>query len=367
MPYHGGGSSTTGAVTSGAVLADNAIVRGDGGGQAVQDSAITIADAAASNVTVATTAGNALTVNVTAPAATTGASQVGRAASITASNAVASTDTAGAAAGGAINLTSGNAARNASGNAAGGDINLVTGTGIGTGVAGAVVVPAGASGAPSLRWSGSTTGFFSRSANKLDAVANAIDQFELGSGTLDFQSALVVGFTNGGVAAGADTSFSRSAANVLAMSTGDWFQFPAGNKRVASDATNATTTMANLTDLTVSLYAGRKYSGKLILYCADSVAAEGFKIDFDGGTATMTSFRAHGTVFDTALLLSSQTTALATDFAVATLTGDSMIEVYFSLVCNAAGTFIPRFAQNTHATGTATVYTNSYMCLEDMP
>ena len=168
------------------------------------------------------------------------------------------------------------------------------------------------------------------------------------------------------------TGIARLADKVLAITDGQngnvqgWVQ-TGGLSRVNDDVTNATTTMANVTGLSATLIAGRKYAGKLILYVNDSLAADGLKVDFDGGTATMTSFRAHGTVFDTALLLSTQTTALATDFTAATITGDAMVEVYFSLVCNAAGTFIPRFAQNAHTTGTATVYLNSHMKIDDMP
>lgn len=139
-----------------------------------------------------------------------------------------------------------------------------------------------------------------------------------------------------------------------------------GTKRLTSNATNATTTMSNLTDLSVTLIAGRKYTFKLILFASNGLAADGIKIDFDGGTATMTSFRAHGTLFDTALLLSTQTSALATDMAQATVTGDAMFEIHGALVCNAAGTFIPRFAKNADAAGaTLTAYLNSFMIVEE--
>jgi hypothetical protein len=171
--------------------------------------------------------------------------------------------------------------------------------------------------------------------------------------------------------ASADAGIRRIAAKVIQPSDGDvnggWLQQTLGHKRVASDATNATATMSNLSDLTVTLVAGRKYAFKLILFVVDSVAADGIKVDFDGGTATMTSFRAHGTLFDTALLLSTQTSAIATDFAAATVTGDAMVEIHGGFVCNAAGTFIPRFAQNAHTAGTATVYANSFLLVDDLP
>ena len=362
MPYFGGGGAAGATdVTSTAVIADNAIVRGDGGARLIQDSALTIADAAASNVTVATTAGNALTVNVTAPAAAAGASQVGRAANITASAAVASTDTAGAAAGGSITLTPGNAARNTSGNAAGGDVIIGASTGIGTGIAGGLAIQDGALTAPSLRFaSDPDTGMYLLSSQRIAFTQNGVNRLLLHTTGVN-ADAYVLDLATG------DTVINRVAANIAGLGSGDWLQLASGHKRVASNATNATVTMGNLTDLTVTLIAGRKYSGKLVLYCVDDVAAEGIAADFDGGTATMTSFRAHGKIFDTALLSSTQTSAIATDFAVATVTGDALVEIDFSLVCNAGGTFIPRFAQNAHTTGTATVYANSFMMIEDMP
>ena len=169
-----------------------------------------------------------------------------------------------------------------------------------------------------------------------------------------------------------DTALRRVAAGVVRITdsatTGlGWIQNSAGSTRLVADVTNGTTTMANLTGLSVTLIAGRFYTFRLSLFVENTVAADGVKVDFDGGTATMTSFRAHGTVFDTALLLSSQVSALATDFAVATVTGPALVEVRGGFVCNAAGTFIPRQAMNAATTGVLTTYLNSHMLVEDMP
>lgn len=121
---------------------------------------------------LASAAGANLAMSATAPAATTGASQAGKTVTITASNAVASTDTASAAAGGSVTIQAGNAARLTSSNANGGDINLVTGAGIGTGVAGSVVVPAGAVSAPALRSSGDAdTGLYFLDSGRSPAFA----------------------------------------------------------------------------------------------------------------------------------------------------------------------------------------------------
>jgi hypothetical protein len=169
-----------------------------------------------------------------------------------------------------------------------------------------------------------------------------------------------------------DTGISRVAPKVVGIGNATnadvsgFYQY-GGQSRVSSNVTNATTTPAAITGLSATLVASRFYNGRLVLYAADSLAADGFLMDFDGGTATMTAFRSHCTLYDTALLLSTQTTAIATDYSVATMTGDAMIECYFSLTVNAAGTFIPRLAQNAHTTGTATVYAGSHMVLMDTP
>lgn len=60
--------------------------------------------------------------------------------------------------------------------------------------------------------------------------------------------------------------------------------------RLSSDYLNDTTTMSNLS-MSANLTAGRTYSGKLVIFAQCDSAADGIKIDFDGGTATMTSVR----------------------------------------------------------------------------
>ena len=141
----------------------------------------------------------------------------------------------------------------------------------------------------------------------------------------------------------------------------------AGIQRVTGDVTNATTTFANITGLSSTLVAGRKYTFSLKVFASNSLASDGAKFDYNGGTATVTNFRVHCTLFDTALLLSSQATALATAFAQATMTGSSMFECYGSFEPLAAGTFIPRFATNTAVSGTLTVFRGSHLLVRDMP
>jgi hypothetical protein len=168
-----------------------------------------------------------------------------------------------------------------------------------------------------------------------------------------------------------DTAIGRNAAGVVEVNNGSagtlrWL-LQAGRTRVTSDVTNATATMANLTDLSVSLLAGQKFHGRLILKCADSTATEGISIDFDGGDATMTSFAAGAGVLTggTTVAVTTVSSALATDLNWTTITGETWIVVEFSGVVNVAGTFIPRFCQGTaHTSGTATVYAGSKLSID---
>lgn len=147
-----------------------------------------------------------------------------------------------------------------------------------------------------------------------------------------------------------------------------WQISEGGKKQVASNATNATTTFSNLTDLSITLLAARKYSGQIVIRCSNSVAVEGIKFDFNGGAATMTSFWAAvgvGTSSGTDTIGTSISTSLAGVINYSVLTGDTFLVFQVSMVVNAGGTFIMRFAENSTATGTATVNLGSFSLIED--
>ena len=59
--------------------------------------------------------------------------------------------------------------------------------------------------------------------------------------------------------------------------------------------------------------------------------------------------------------------ALATDLVYTTITGETWFVVKIAMHVDAGGTFIPRFAQSTHAVGTVTLSKGSYLLLEDSP
>lgn len=149
-----------------------------------------------------------------------------------------------------------------------------------------------------------------------------------------------------------------------------WVKNTQGRGRLTADATNATATMTPVTDLAITLVGARKYFGQVTLFASNSTAAEGLAIDFNGGSATMTSFRA-GFIGQppgvTLGVLTSTTLSTALTATTAT-TADAVYTIQFCLVCNAGGTFIVRFAEaSAHTTGTATVRVSSSVSVEDSP
>ena len=132
--------------------------------------------------------------------------------------------------------------------------------------------------------------------------------------------------------------------------------------RVATQLNTTGTAMVNITNLTTTLLAGRSYRGRLILYTTSNIAG-GVKIDFDGGTATVTIFNAEADIHQGGALVTpgaSRSNALATDIANVTAVTAATIEVEFFITVNTAGTLIPRFSNNA-AVGTSSVLIGSYM------
>ena len=126
------------------------------------------------------------------------------------------------------------------------------------------------------------------------------------------------------------------------------------NKYVATAVTNVGIAPAVLSDLTVTLPAGGKYLGVLTVFASCPTAADGLRLDFDGGTATATTFVGAMNVAGPAATVSvGVTAALATDLVVTDLsgTGTNGFVVHFFLEVNAAGTFIPRQAKEADAAG----------------
>lgn len=134
----------------------------------------------------------------------------------------------------------------------------------------------------------------------------------------------------------------------------------------AGAQTNTGTTMANLADLTVNVTAGQKVSGTMRIFANNSTGAEGIKFDLGGGTATFTSIEFGFTAAPSGATVGTRSsTAYQTAVTCsAVATSDACFHIAYAGVVNAAGTIIPRFAENSTSSGTATVQINSVLTLE---
>jgi len=135
-----------------------------------------------------------------------------------------------------------------------------------------------------------------------------------------------------------------------------------GSSTVSSDQNSSSSSLGSST-LSVTLAAGKKYTFDAELFVNSTVGGDGFKIDFGGGSATATAFRAQTIGTDSALKISSQTTTLTTAVTASTFSGQGSFNCHGYIQVNAGGTFIIRFAQASHSSGVATVYTGSYLRL----
>lgn len=299
---------------------------------------------------------------------------------------IATTVTAVTPASGAGNNVGLTATAAASGNNNGGNIPLTPGAGVGAGVAGYVAIeqPGGTVGTTEVRiWHDGTNANIklgtAGSINFLTSTGASFCQFQAGTLNASFPARVVAATS---FISGVNTALNINslgwvtalAQGVLTFQNNSFgpgiIQNTGGTARLTAAVTNNTATMANLTDLSLPVSAGRKTLGRLTLWAQNSVAAEGLQVDLNGGSCTITSGEiglvatppttgvALGTVVSTALA-----TALT---ATTASTGDAMYVIEFEIVVNAGGTLIPRFAEVSHTAGTAQI-TNAKLQLWDSP
>ena len=138
--------------------------------------------------------------------------------------------------------------------------------------------------------------------------------------------------------------------------------------RKTIDATSTSASLATTGLSAPTLSNSRIYGIHAVLYFNNSTAADGLAIDFSGGTVTATGFRCGVVISDTTgVVKTAQFTALNTAITVATITGDTMAVCDGMIECSGSGSFIPRFAVNSHSTGTLTCYKYSYIVPSNFP
>lgn len=135
--------------------------------------------------------------------------------------------------------------------------------------------------------------------------------------------------------------------------------------RVTADVTNATATMANLTDLTTTVVASGHYSGTIQVFANNSTGAEGLQFDLGGSSATFTDleFGFGGSPLGATIGTATSTAKGTAITSTVVSTSDAGYTITFACTVNAGGTIIPRFAEVSHTAGTATLRKNSAMTL----
>lgn len=131
-------------------------------------------------------------------------------------------------------------------------------------------------------------------------------------------------------------------------------------RRIATQVDTTSTTLAALSDLSVNLEAGQSYAFRAYLFFDTNAGGNGgIKFDCNGGTATATSFRVsytliHGTT--TSIQIETTLSGLRADLG----PDDGVMVIEGLITVNAAGTFIPRFAQAVSNLASS-VLTGSYL------
>jgi hypothetical protein len=127
----------------------------------------------------------------------------------------------------------------------------------------------------------------------------------------------------------------------------------------------ATTALAVLAGMNRELVveAGHTYEGTFKFMAANTVAADGMKMDFNGGSAAFASFFAGLNISvssGTFPTIANNYGAGSTDVLAVSNSGNTGFSFYvvnlLFVVGAASGTFAPRFAVNSHSTGVLTIY-----------
>jgi hypothetical protein len=145
-----------------------------------------------------------------------------------------------------------------------------------------------------------------------------------------------------------------------------------GQARVTSDKTyTSTTVLADVTGLTVALYAGRTYSFDVYLSFTDAAAGGIQAAMVSDGTLTATAIEYDGWIIDSAangIKGNAQSAVLGGVVASATTTGTAgVVQIKGTITVNVAGTIKVQAAQNTTNGTATTVKRGSYVIFQDMP
>src|SRR3990167_482016 len=130
----------------------------------------------------------------------------------------------------------------------------------------------------------------------------------------------------------------------------------------------ADATLTNDDTLSITLVAGQAYRFTYQIFATSDAGSGGLQYDFGGGTATFTTFLAEAALFSSTAgvarwLLPTSTTVMTGTQGGTTVSGT----VVGLVVCNAGGTFIPRFAQATDTGTGALALAGTYLAVQAIP
>lgn len=145
-----------------------------------------------------------------------------------------------------------------------------------------------------------------------------------------------------------------------------WFNY-AGQTRVTSDFNASTSSLINVTGLSVPLAAGRSYQFEAVLFCTDA-AAGGVQAAINGSVLTATNIIYEGYTLDSNTVKGqTQATALGTAVASTTTTGTTpSVRIQGLITVNVAGNINVQVAQNTNNATATVVKRGSYLMVQDL-
>jgi len=225
-------------------------------------------------------------------------------------------------------------------------------------------------------FNGTSTNLSGMSVNSSDQILFGFTgntYFLVQNGGTILASSYVYGWSpSGNPTNGIDTGTSRIAAGVVAVGNGTGgdhtgFLQWGGQGRVTSDFnTGNTTTLANITGLSVTVAAGRTYTFEADLYTTSNVAA-GVKFAI-AGTATATSIVYEAIVNDPApAAAQTRAAALATTVGAITAVTAAKARITGTITVNAGGTLTVQMAQNVGNAAGSVALRGSSLLVWDMP
>lgn len=171
-----------------------------------------------------------------------------------------------------------------------------------------------------------------------------------------------------GAPGGDDVALKRTAAGVFSVTNGGagggWLQNKAGEGALGNAFTDSVGTLT-ATNLSYTLKAGRSYRIVGLLQVSNSTATDGSQFNFNGGTATATSFMVAFSAVGTVAAGTVTSTTLAGVLNYTTNTGTDYIFVQGYIKVNAGGTIALQAATNTTVSGTMTLGAGSWLAFFD--